>query len=336
MTELQNTVTKGVFTVSLDFELAWGFLDWPDLEPYEPNLRGVRQVVPSILEHLERHRVHATWATVGFLMHADRKELLQRAPGIRPTYDDPALDPYRFAAEVDDLDPDLHFAPDLVDMIRAVPGQEIGSHTHCHYYGLEPGQNREQFAADLEAIRSLAASRGLALSSLVFPRNQSNPAYLDLLTEAGVRCFRGNESSRLYRAAKGTEQKLWMRGARLLDAYLPLTGDGAHDLNKLACQQPYSIPASRFLRPHPPRGAVLEPLRLHRITAAMTQAARTGRLFHLWWHPHNFGRQTEQNLEFLGRILRHYDALESEYGMRSLSMSEVADVLDTIRQRRIS
>jgi hypothetical protein len=68
------------------------------------------------------------------------------------------------------------------------------------------------------------------------------------------------------------------------------------------------VPASRFLRPARKNGA-LERLRLWRITSAMETAARHRKLFHLWWHPHNFGVDLQKNLTFLRNILDCFAAL---------------------------
>ena len=54
------------------------------------------------------------------------------------------------------------------------------------------------------------------------------------------------------------------------------------------------VPASRFLRPV--RGAWYESFQLDRIAGQMTAAAKSNKLFHLWWHPHNFGADPEPNL----------------------------------------
>ena len=56
----------------------------------------------------------------------------------------------------------------------------------------------------------------------------------------------------------------------------------------------------------------------------METAARSGRTFHLWWHPHNFGARTEQNLAVLETVLRTFEALRDEHGMESRTMAEVA------------
>jgi len=71
--------------------------------------------------------------------------------------------------------------------------------------------------------------------------------------------------------------------------------------------------------------APLERLRLWRITSAMETAARRRRLFHLWWHPHNFGVDLKENLAFLRKILDHFRILQDRYGMRSMTMAAVAD-----------
>ena len=57
----------------------------------------------------------------------------------------------------------------------------------------------------------------------------------------------------------------------------------------------------------------------------MLNAAKTGNGFHLWWHPHNFGRNLSKNMAFLTCILNYYRVLNAEYGMDSLNMSEISD-----------
>ena len=59
----------------------------------------------------------------------------------------------------------------------------------------------------------------------------------------------------------------------------------------------------------------------------MTQAAKAGEIYHLWWHPHNFGWHPKENLKDLEQILQHYQYLHEEYGMQSLTMGELADVV---------
>ena len=51
---------------------------------------------------------------------------------------------------------------------------------------------------------------------------------------------------------------------------------------------------------------MLEPLRMRRILSDLTHAAKKGLVYHLWWHPHNFGDHMDENLVFLKKILDHH------------------------------
>lgn len=84
------------------------------------------------------------------------------------------------------------------------------------------------------------------------------------------------------------------------------------------------IPATRFLRPYMPQLRHLEPLRMRRISNSMTKVATSNRIFHLWWHPHNFGIHIDENLAVLRAVLDRFSLLRRQHGMRSMTMSEVA------------
>lgn len=315
------------FIISLDFELFWGVRDVTTLDRYGAHLRGVREAIPAMLRLFSERGIRATWATVGFLFFGSKADLLAGLPEIRPRYGATKLCPYRELDRVgeDEARDPYHFGRSLVDRIRACEGQEIGSHTFSHYYTLEPGQDRGSFAADMRAAVAVAKSQGILLRSLVFPRNQINPAYLDVLREVGITSYRGTEASWLYRGGSEDKEHLARRGARLLDAYVPISGHNTFDIEDVARSgPPFNLPASRFLRPWSPRLDRLEELRLRRIETGMTYAARRGEAFHLWWHPHNLGVNLSRNLANLTRVLNHFDRLRNTWGMESASMGDIA------------
>lgn len=66
---------------------------------------------------------------------------------------------------------------------------------------------------------------------------------------------------------------------------------------------------------------------MHRIKSGMTYAAKNNKLYHLWWHPHNFGCNQKENFQFLEEILLHYNKLNKRYGFCSITMSEYAQKL---------
>lgn len=319
---------SGIFTVSLDFELYWGVRDKRTIAGYEANLRGVRKAVPAILQAFSDYGIHATWAVLGFLYFRDADELKRNLPTLKPAYDNPGLSPYGYIEEADSLDPDLHFAPDLIEMIRNTPGQEIGTHTFSHFYGLENGQNAAAFRADINKAIEIARDRGLTTKSMVSPRNQWNPDYLPILGEAGIQCFRGCQQSWLYKTVKQQDETRLRRALRLVDAYVNLSGHHTYELHQRNEQEPINIPASRFLRPYNKKLAALDGLRLRRIKKVMDHAASNNEIFHLWWHPHNFGTSTAQNIGFLKKVLAHFVSLRNKHDFKTMNMSKLTDLAE--------
>ena len=317
---------KGIFVISLDFELHWGVRSRLRLDQYRENVHGVRRVVPALLDLFAQYGIHATWATVGFAFFDSREQLLSGLPTRKPAYVDPRLSPYPELESIgldESCDP-FHFAASLLRLIAGRPGQEIGTHTFSHYHCLEAGQDVDAFRDDLRAARKAAGRFGISLESLVFPRNEFNPDYLEACRQMGIRAFRGNESSWFYRPRSRREESLVRRALRLLDSYVNLSSHNCASREEILREFPYNIPSSRFLRPHSRLLSLLDPLKLRRIRNSLRHAARYGKVFHLWWHPENFGTHTRKNLAFLEKILREYAALRDQYGMESLNMGEIA------------
>ena len=75
------------------------------------------------------------------------------------------------------------------------------------------------------------------------------------------------------------------------------------------------------LRPKAGALRVIHPLHVRVIKRAMTQAARTNASYHLWWHPHNFGLKTGENLAVLADILAHFQGLKHKYSMASCTIT---------------
>lgn len=312
---------SGHFVISLDFELLWGVRDHADKQAYGQNVLGARHAVPRMLDIFAETSIRATWATVGFLFCGTKEELMASLPAIRPQYANPRLSNYAYLDEVgkDERSEPFYFAASLVDMILQAPGQELGTHTMSHFYCLEDGQTREAFAADLRAAKALADRRGASLRSIVFPRNQFSEDHLAVCAENGITHFRGNPTSWAYRAAKGADQTPAKRALRLLDAYSGVLGSHSFQSGRADL---VNVPASRFLRPSAGRLAAFHPLHLATIKLGMTEAARAGQGYHLWWHPHNFGRNLDANMGGLRQILDHFKMLKDRYGMQSCAMED--------------
>ena len=313
----------GTLIVSLDFELFWGMLDCCALEDYQDNVLGGRKAIPKLLELFQKYGIHATWAAVGFLFAENYEELRRYFPAEKPGYLNDKLDPYREFSQIgkNEQEAPCFYAPSLLKQIAATPGQEIGSHTFCHYYCREKGQTVEQFAADIAAAKAIAADHGYNLTSVILPRNQCEPEYTRVLQQAGFTAYRDEENDWIHEKIKC---RLLMKVLRTLDMYLPLTGQGGYrPKNEMGI---WNLTGSRMYRPIKPH-LPLEGLKLRRIKAQMRHAAKHGLTFHLWWHPHNVGVRTEEHMKQLEEIFSYYDELKKTYGMRSLNMREAAEEL---------
>ncbi|HMU32520.1 MAG TPA: polysaccharide deacetylase family protein [Pyrinomonadaceae bacterium] len=311
--------------ISLDFELSWGVRDFLEVNPaYAANIEGEGKAVRSILRLFEEFEVAATWATVGLVFAESAEQARAFQPVVLPDYDNPALSPFGELTD-ETSNGSQWFAPNLIDEIRDTPRQEVATHTFSHYYCRESGQTAEAFAADITSAKAIAEQHDIALKAIVFPRNQHNPAYDDILAENGISCYRGNQRARMYQFDGPTLNNKFYRMSRLLDTYFNVSGKNTFGWGDLKNGNLINVPASIFLRPVKTASGTLQNLQFRRIAKSMMDAARNNRLFHLWWHPHNFGVNLEQNLTFLTRVLNEYSGLRERYGMLSLTMSEVAN-----------
>lgn len=318
----------GKFVISLDFELHWGVWDTQDFSSYQPNLLGARAVIPRLLSLFESRQMRCTWAVVGFLCFQGQAELMAQLPALRPGYTRASASPYGLVEKLagqDESSSPCHFANSLIQQIVETPGQELGTHTFSHFSCMEPGQTEEQFRHDLQAAIRALQRYGVKPVSIVFPRNQC--CYLKSCEELGLYCYREDPTHWIYNPDRNCSFLLLRRALKLIDSYLSVTGDNLFATPRSSPGQIINIPASAVLRPVPKQRwrKYLEPLRLQRITSAMTRAARSGRNFHLYWHPHNFGLRQDANLKFLERILDHFDKLKASHGFSSASMGDFAN-----------
>ena len=311
---------KGIFTISLDFELFWGVRDHRTLENYGSNIRNVHNAVPRLLQLFEKYGMHCTWATVGFLFMKDKEELVAHLPPEFPGYLKKEYDPYSYIQQ-DHLDPVYHFAPALIDMIRKTPGQEIGTHTFSHFYTLERNTTLAQFREDLKTALQTAERSNIKITSIVFPRNQYSDEHINICKELGITVYRGNEESKVYRPLSRENENFMRRAVRFADTFVNLTGHHCHHLPSAAGI--INVPASRFLRPYSSKFRLLDSLKFKRIRKSMEYAAATNSIYQLWWHPHNFGRFMDENFLFLEKILKVYQRLNSEQKMESLNLCEI-------------
>lgn len=283
------------------------------------------RVVPALLDLFAEFEVPATWCIVGhlFLERCQPENGVAHPEIVRPRYPWRSADWFDHDRGGDERSQPLHCAASLVRRIRECPvAQEIGSHSFSHVIFGEPGCSKATAESEVAACRRAAEAWGLSLRSFVFPRN--SVGHLDVLRAAGFTCFRGPEPG--WQGARDAAPGPWRRLARLLDvlraseppAVTPrLTGEGLVD-----------VPGSMIYFPsHGVRRFVPIERRVTRARKGLDAAARTRRVFHLWFHPTNLAERTDDMLAGLRAILEHAARLRAEGRLDYLAMGGIADSL---------
>lgn len=336
------TKLPGAFVVSLDFELHWGVHDHTDRADFADRVLGARAAVPRLIERFDEHGVRATFATVGFLFADNSVELRHFLPAVLPHYRDGRLSPYPKlpapGSEEDEYDSPDRYAASLVESIAAAREHELGSHSFSHCYALEPGMSHEALGADLAAAQAIARHRDRSMRSLVFPRNQYDDAAERIACHHGFDIVRTNPIGWMYRLNCAEQLTTRVRLGRFMDDVLPLSGSNCAPWPTRPSDSalPTEVAASRFLRPWARWSAPLAGLRHRRIASSMTLAARRGLVYHLWWHPHNFGKDMERNFDMLERILKHFTRLKDRHGMESHTMASLVERARAVEQGAVA
>lgn len=306
--------------ISLDFEMFWGVTDSCRISEYGKNVVGVWEAIPKILKMFTEFQVKGTWATVGMLICKDYSEWVDRRPAVLPTYMKSICSNYNWR-EAACENPNLFFGRPLVELILDTPGQELATHTYSHFFCGEDGVTAEQFSADLLLAQEQIKELGGHFDSLIFPRNQVKSEFIEILPSCGIKTYRGNPKSWMYRDGHYVAGGNAGRAVRFADSWIPLSRNLVAK-PKLVENGLVDIPASFFLRPWQRRLAGLEGLRINRMKSIMSAAAQSKGVCHIWWHPHNFGADIDKNIQVLGHLLEHYRDLRDRYGMESATMAE--------------
>jgi peptidoglycan/xylan/chitin deacetylase (PgdA/CDA1 family) len=310
---------KGIFTISLDTELAWGVVDKPkylksNLKYYEKT----REVIEKLFVLFTQYEVSATWAVVGHLFLDTCKPVNgQKHPEIlRSNY--PRYKNDWFAADPCtnfNQDP-FWYGRDIVHKIRSCPViQEIGCHSFSHLIFGDKNTRRETVQSELEACQGLANTLGIKLRSFVFPRNLEG--YLDELKKAGFLTFRGSEPL-WYRSFPRKVQKVCHMVDQLLSfsppVIVPKEKEGL-----------VVIPGSMlYLSMDGFRKYIPLKARIKKAGKGLQKAVKEKKIFHLWFHPYDLATAPEKLLQGFEEILKEAASLREKGCLEIRTMCEIA------------
>jgi peptidoglycan/xylan/chitin deacetylase (PgdA/CDA1 family) len=319
---------RGVFTLSLDFELIWGTLEDFGPKAFEAAVERERdEVVDRLLEMLAEFEIPATWCVLGHLfLDSCSATNGVKHPEIVPP-DGSSSDRW-FAhdpATNEQQDP-IYYGRSLIDRILACPvTQEIGGHSFSHVLFGDPACSRETAASELAESSRLAADLGFELRSFAFPQN--SVGHLDLLREFGYTSYRGPEPVWYERSGRGSLRRaghLW----DVLTARTPPVSEPVEELPGL-----WNLAGSMMYFPmHGRRRHIPLSRRVRRAVKGLDRAARERRVFHLWLHPTNLADETETMFSGLRAIFDHAARLRDD---RSLTFAAMGELVASSHQTEV-
>lgn len=315
---------KGIFTISLDFELIWGTADLFGVESFREACELERnEVVDRLLALFTEFEIPATWCTVGHLFLENcRSSKNTKHPEItRPRHKWHEGDWFVYDPCGDETSDPLFYGKSLIEKILNNPvRQEIGSHSFSHIIFGDEGCSNESARTDIAECVKAAKDFNIKLNSFAFPRDRVG--HLDVLSEYGFTCYRG-AIPKWYE--QGEDRSIVKRLAHLWDVMTvaaPPVVLPEYEENGLM-----NIPGSMIFFPmHGIRRYIPMSLRVKRARKGLDLAAREKRIFHLWFHPTNMAFEIEQMFDGLRAILKYADKLRREGILEILSMSEIAEL----------
>lgn len=288
---MPKNAESGRFVISLDTELSWGSFDTVGIAVHEPAYRNTRSVIDGLCSLFDSYETPVTWALVMHLLDDCSGHNEPLAPNNAETNWFDSL-PCSTNA-----DRDLWYAPDILERIGATNiNHEIGLHGYAHKV-LSPKCPRD--AARSEVLKAIAVANrvGLDPDTYVFPRNKIG--HLDVLADADIQYYRGVDERWYERQVPETLRKPFRYSDEVLRRTPPVVSPRRKgDLIEL--------PGSQILRPfqgpwqYTPRDS-----QLVRAKKGLNMAARTGEIFHLWFHPFNIALNQDRHLTLVEDILSH-------------------------------
>ena len=320
-TEQSIKLERGVFTISIDFELIWGTLDLFGPDRFRRACQIEReQIIDRLLDLFVEFEVSATWCVLGHLfLEQCRAANGRKHPEIvRPAHSWHSRDWFEHDPGGREGSDSVFLGRSLIEKILACPiPQEIGGHSFSHVIFGDPGCSRETAKSELAASVKAAGDMGIEMRSFAFPRNEVG--YLDVLKEFGFECYRGPERN-------WYENKNWPAPVRRLchlwDVITAATP--AVVLPEITDAGLWNLPGSMVYFPmHGLRRFIPISTRITRAVKGLETASRQKRVFHLWFHPTNLADQTDAMFGGLRRILGRASALRARGDIEILSMKSL-------------
>lgn len=316
-----NAPVTPTLAITFDTELVWGSVDRLAPEEFQRRYPDVRGAIAGIAKLLQTFEMSATWAVVGHLFLAqcslDANGIAHPAM-VMPSPGSGAARWFRADPGTSRQRAPLFYGDDLLELLMSGrTSQEIGCHSFFHAPFDDPAMTAEVVRSDLAECKRVASTRGIELTSFVFPRNRE--AHHASIRAAGFTAYRGADPM-WYAPMSGPMKRM----AHLIDQTLAITPPVSTPSERVPGL--WNIPGSMLLMHRSGiRRAVSLQARVAKARAGIRRAVRERAVFHLWTHPFNVASDAAFMLDALEHILRDAARLRDRGELVVESMRTIAE-----------
>ncbi|HAQ21325.1 MAG TPA: hypothetical protein DCR40_19150 [Prolixibacteraceae bacterium] len=272
---------KGKLVISIDYEMLWGLTDSNISASRYIELKQVPEVVTHLLNLFKKYEIHATWASVGALTYNNLDEMKKEMTNIcRNLLLNQRSNYYLLCEKKLNGNEQTLFDPESFSKIEQTPFQQIECHSFLHIFS--DFTSVELFKTDTCLHINRLKKLGFKTPEFyVFPRNQSTLPFLNILKKFGFNSFRGYDSV-LY-----SDEKIFKRILRRIDSIFPLVERNSKIIYREDCEL-FEFKGSRFLRTFKNTNSLSAKLHYAKLRLGLKKSIQQGKMYHLWFHPHNF------------------------------------------------
>jgi peptidoglycan/xylan/chitin deacetylase (PgdA/CDA1 family) len=313
---------KGTFIISLDCEGKWGMAD--QIGPFHNRFITHDRLIDAyqtLIRLFDRYNVPATFAFVmAFILDEARRR------HFRHYFCDDVVDGqnwlrhYRNAEAAGNLDG--WFCPEALNIVRRSGRHEIAAHGFSHVPLAEGITSRLVAAREMRACLAVAENLEVAVTTFVYPRNQIG--HVDLLAESGFRGFR--EAPLKPRWLTGKAASLISELDVFSKAEKPLPSHRSGIAR---------IPGGQMVNwQHGLRRAIPGPISTCKWASIVADAAKNGKVAHLWLHPHNI-LTAPKTLDRVEAVLKQVAYWRAKQMIEVVTQAQFIDAQTECRPDRI-
>jgi len=309
----------GIFTLSIDFEFAWGLIDQCLTDEKKDLTAKELTISETLLSLFDAYNIPVTWAIVGHLLDDNWNygDFFAHKEYNRPIYKNEKTDWFINAPKKSEKNNLIWFDKEkfIQKIVNSTVNHEIASHSYAHL-NYSDEITKKNVEVDVDNAKRIHQKYKLEFETFVFPYNLEG--YHNVLKNAGIEIFRG-KSRRYYSSLPDKVQRIF----NILDYFLPIDRTVLPEIHNSGL---INIPDSMLLlgrnglRKFLPRT-----LLLNKGIKGINMAAKKRRIFHLWFHPSNFSYETDKQFEIIDLMLRKVVALRENNQIEVLPLKKIKE-----------